>query len=288
MDISVRRLNHRLALQLPKELPLGLVFVMGVVGEVKDPVIIDGEGLVNGRVKHIEFELFEDDYVLRCMLTQSAENPTTVWEGEKVRVGGHLTFEPRCADYFLLTHDVEIIFEEEEMEPLFSEDSLALVHEQKALAEALEGVKRRSQAYSQLEPANLPIWVQKIAPFEVQEELGVANANETDEAIHMLPVEMVTDLAEAMEEDGDVVITTDLLANYVGEEAEAFGSTTLKQPKNGDVAKLRSIDEEELPAVPPRYEEDVHETDWLVILLIISFIIMTVVLITATITLVLR
>ncbi len=287
MDISVRRLNHRLALQLPKELPLGLVFVMGVVGEVKDPVIEEGTGLVNGRVKHIEFELLEDDYVLRCMLTQSAENPTTVWEGEKVRVGGHLTFDPRFADYFLLTHDVEIIFEEEEMEPLFSEDSLALVHEQKALAEALEGVKRRSQAYSQLEPANLPIWVQKIAPLEVQEELGVADANEADDAIHRLPVEMVTDLAEAMEEDGDVVITTDLLANYVGDKVEALGSAVLNQPKNGNVAKLRDV-EEDLPAAQPQYEENIHETDWLVILLIITFFIMIIVLIIATMTLVLR
>ena len=159
MDISVRRLNHRLALQLPKELPLGLVFVTGLVGVVEKPVVVATED--ERQQKHIAFELLEEGYNLRCLLIQSAENPTTVWEGEKVRVGGHLTFDPRQADYFLMTHDVEIIFEEEDVEPLFSEDSLALVHEQEALAAALAGVKRRSQSVAQLESAELPIWVKK-------------------------------------------------------------------------------------------------------------------------------
>ena len=36
MDISVSQLNNRLALQLPPELPLGLVFV---TGKVKDLLI---------------------------------------------------------------------------------------------------------------------------------------------------------------------------------------------------------------------------------------------------------
>ena len=297
MDISVRRLNHRLALQLPKELPLGLVFVMGVVGEVKDPVEEEEEGLPNGRIQQIEFELLEDDYVLRCVLTHSVENPTTVWEGEKVRVGGHLTFDPRYADYFLMTHDVEIIFEEEEMDPLFSEDSLALVHEQEALAAALAGVKRRSQAVSQLEPANLPIWVQKIAPLEVQEKLGVDGAKDQDsngdghDSTGKLTTEMVSDLSEAMEKDGDTVITTDLLANYVGEEAESLGSTSIpSQQKNGNddaPANTAQNDASEQLAQAP-YTEDIHETDWLVIVLIITFFIMIVVLIIATGTLLLR
>ena len=295
MDISVRRLNHRLALQLPKELPLGLVFVMGVVGEVMDPREEEGENLPNGRIQHIEFELLEDDYVLRCVLTHSVENPTTVWEGEKVRVGGHLTFDPRYADYFLMTHDVEIIFEEEELEPLFSEDSLALVHEQEALAEALASVKRRSQAVSQLEPANLPIWVKKIAPLEVQEKLGVDGSNDQEHNAHdstsKLTTEMVSDLSEAMEKDGDTVITTDLLANYVGEEAESLGSTSIpNQKNNGNVDQNVGSISVTSPSdtTQQTVREDIHETDWLVIVLIITFCIMIVVLIIATGTLLLR
>ena len=111
MDISVRRLNHRLALQLPKELPLGLVFVTGVVDTVNELPTEDGP---SNRTRRIEFDLVEEDYILRCVLTQSTSNPTTVWEGEKVRVGGHLVFDPLRANYFLTTHDVEIIFDFEE------------------------------------------------------------------------------------------------------------------------------------------------------------------------------
>ncbi len=305
MDISVRRLNHRLALQLPKELPLGLVFVVGVVGEVEKPVV---EDVANGRIRRIAFELLEEAYTLRCLLTQSAENPTTVWKDETVRVGGHLIFDPYYANYFLVTHDVEIIFEEEEIEPLFSEDSLALVHEQQALAEALAGVKRRSQAVAQLEPAELPIWVQKIAPLEIQEELGI-ELGDTDKwftdgndgvalggegSASLLSAEMVSELSVAMDGDGDVELTTDMLAEYVGEDVELLGSAVGEHPTNGELSDTAVSSKSISPSFqasksnrPSMATEDVHETDWLVILLIIIFIVMTVILIVAIGTLIL-
>lgn len=304
MDISVRRLNHRLALQLPKELPLGLVFVMGVVDAVNErPVEVSS----NGRIRRIEFDLIEDDYCLHCILTQSIDNPTTVWEGEKVRVGGHLIFDPRHANYFLTTHDVEIIFDEEKFEPLFSEDSLALVHEQKALADALAGVKRRSQAAPQLEPAELPLWVKKIAPLELRESLGIWEEDLQDLDIDpvelaesagagdgaVLPDKMVSELGAAMDGDAEVEITTDLLTNYVGEDADAFGSAGIGQPlAQADAAKAEIVGSGQAgvdmtsPAKP--YQEDIHETDWLVILLIVVFCVLIVLLIVAIAVLVLN
>ena len=300
MDISVRRLNHRLALQLPKELPLGLVFVTGIVDSVNELPIEDD---ASNRTRRIEFDLVEEDYLLHCILTQSSNNPTTVWEGEKVRLGGHLVFDPLHATYFLTTHDVEIIFDEEEIEPLFSEDSLALVHEQKALLDALAGVRRRSQAVSQLEPAELPLWVKKIAPVEVRASLGIedddlreldidpvnisALSGTGDMAI--FPEDMVSDLGAAMEGEEDVVLTTDLLSNYVGDGAEAFGSTKLEPPARalGEIGSGLQI-EGGASSVANTYQEDIHDTDWLVILLIVVFGILIIVLIIVTIILVLN
>lgn len=299
MDISVSRLNHRLALQLPKGLPLGLVFVTGVVDSVNELPIEEG---VNGRIRHIEFDLVEDDYLLHCILTQSAANPTTVWEGEKVRVGGHLVFDPRHANYFLTTHDVEIIFVDEKIDPLFSEDSLALVHEQKALADALAGVKRRSQVAEQLEPAELPIWVKKIAPLEVRESLGIEDDELQDLDIDLadlpvmsgdgavLPEKMVSDLGAAMEGKEDVVLTTDLLANYVGDDADAFGSAGIERGQKVEESSTKTALRTEGGVVSTTnpYQEDIHETDWLVILLIVVFGTMSIVLIIATIVLLLN
>jgi hypothetical protein len=84
-----------------------------------------------------------------------------------------------------------------------------------------------------------------------------------------------------------------LLSNYVGEDANAFGSAGIGRPlaEAGAVSEelVRSGEGEVDAALPVKpYQEDIHETDWLVILLIIVFGILIVVLIIATIVLVLN
>jgi hypothetical protein len=56
MDITVSRLNKRMALQLPAEFSLGLVFVVGTVR-------LAGAG--NGDERLREFQLTEGDHNLR-------------------------------------------------------------------------------------------------------------------------------------------------------------------------------------------------------------------------------
>ena len=60
MDISVSRLNNRLALQLPTELPLGLVFVVGTVENIT--WINDGDEQTHiTSSRRIELELKEEE-----------------------------------------------------------------------------------------------------------------------------------------------------------------------------------------------------------------------------------
>ncbi|NJN43605.1 MAG: hypothetical protein HC806_01945 [Anaerolineae bacterium] len=103
MDISVSQLNHRLALQLPAELPLGLVFVAGVVRHFERE-----DELGNGRSLLSTFELEQNGHRLRCKLVQREAERVQLHENMEVRLGGHLTFDPRCAAYYLLARDAEV------------------------------------------------------------------------------------------------------------------------------------------------------------------------------------
>ena len=89
MDISVSRLNGRLASKLPPELPLGLVFVIGKV------VQKDADGFV----------LSEEAHQLNCQLAEEME----VQVGNEVRASGHLMFDPEKLQYYLLARDVEVV-----------------------------------------------------------------------------------------------------------------------------------------------------------------------------------
>jgi hypothetical protein len=143
MDIPVSRLNQRMALQLPAELPLGLVFV---VGQVRMPGAAEA-GLPG------DFYLGDDEYRLPCRLSERAAAEVRLDEGDKVRAGGHLVFEPARASYYLLARDVEHL------------DSLRPAV--KPLTAIIADNNRRGQATSLTQP-ELPAWVRHMAPPEIQ------------------------------------------------------------------------------------------------------------------------
>jgi hypothetical protein len=156
MDISVSRLNKRMALQLPAELPLGLVFV---VGKVRSLTNAEGE---DGRPF---FYISESEHMLRCLLSERALEGVSINEGDMIRAGGHLVFDTLQADYFLLARDIEVLPEHRPSRT--------------TLAPILADIKKRSQAAS-LVPAELPEWVQQIAPPELREADKTPAAKEGD------------------------------------------------------------------------------------------------------------
>ena len=236
MDIPVSRLNNRMALQLPAELPLGLVFVVGAVEELR-----------NGRTGQTNFFLCEDDFRLRCRLSERASHEAKVKEGSRIRAGGHLAFDPQRAEYYLLARDVEIIAEAEAVSAAVTA-AAARPNARTPLSPILDDIAKRARAAS-LTPANLPGWVKDMAPPEMQPQLGdpaelPANIDEEDwQTVDWevgapngapsnsappqgdrpaqppraapsgdLNNELITFLSAAMDEDEDVELTSDLLA----------------------------------------------------------------------------
>jgi hypothetical protein len=146
MDISVSRLNQRMALQLPAELPLGLVFVVGQV-QLPSGTTAPGAGRPG------EFYLCDQNYRLPCRMSERAAAEFRLADGDKVRAGGHLVFEPALASYYLQARDIERL---DGFRPAA-----------KPLAAIIADNSRREQAVS-LTPAELPPWVQQMAPPELR------------------------------------------------------------------------------------------------------------------------
>jgi hypothetical protein len=146
-----------MALQLPTEFPLGLVFV---VGKVRNLTNADGDQ------GDLSFFLVEHDHQLRCRLSDRAAAEVTLNEGDMIRAGGHLAFDTFYADYYLLARDIEVLPEHRPSRT--------------TLAPILADIKKRSQAAS-LAPAELPVWVQQIAPPEVRQ--AVEEEADTDRVV---------------------------------------------------------------------------------------------------------
>jgi hypothetical protein len=232
MDIPVSRLNERLAVQLPAELPLGLVFVVGQVNELSLPT--DGRGLARS------FHLVDGEHHLPCQASDRALEALELSDGDRVRAGGHLAFDPRTAAYYLLARDVEVLPEQ----PAASS----------ALAAIIADIDSRAEA-ANLAPAELPEWVKRMAPSGLaldrgrpSEELGElsepsaagreaeerqatsevgARTVEADETAHgeapgaedrplqyEQQAEMVHFLSEAMDSSEEVELTPELLARF--------------------------------------------------------------------------
>src|SRR5688500_10002614 len=91
-----------MALQLPAELPLGLVFVVGKVTNLAQPA--------NGHSRPT-FQLEDEGYRLNCRLSGRATAETPFNEGDTIRAGGHLVFDSRQATYYLVARDIELLRE---------------------------------------------------------------------------------------------------------------------------------------------------------------------------------
>lgn len=215
MDISVSRLNKRMALELPPEFPLGLVFVVGEVNDLDNTK--DG-------ANSVEFYLSEGDHLLNCRLSDRVAGEVTIKEGDLIRAGGHLAFEPTRAGYYLLARDVEIL---SEYRP--SQSTLKMI-----IADKDERVQT-----TKLVPAEIPPWVEQLAPPEIRAELAVRNSSltgfeaaagdvwkhysGTDVSVislekELLPSgftdELIEFLSEAMDGQEDIELTPELLAEY--------------------------------------------------------------------------
>ncbi|HSH04228.1 MAG TPA: hypothetical protein VLL52_17090 [Anaerolineae bacterium] len=221
MDISVSRLNNRMAVQLPTELPLGLVFVVGDVENVND--YHDPETPVVCYIR-------DREHYLRCHFTQRIAEEVEVEIGSKIRAGGHLAFDPQSAQYYLLARDVEVL----ETLP-----SLAAAQGQRAsLTTILQDVKRRAEATS-IATAELPPWVKQLAPPDLKSELAIINqdwevaaeqvlaglddsnnnGNNDDENQDIgLSSELLDQLSAAMDSDEDVDLPLHLLPEQDSED----------------------------------------------------------------------
>lgn len=288
MDISVSRLNHRLALQLPVELPLGLVFVTGAVGLISPPSPPStGEGAGEGVTW---LELSEGGYKLTCRLGPRVAQEVSLTPGQRIRAGGHLIFDVQQAHYYLLARDVELV----EPEVVGGGVETAVSTGRNALPPSLADLLKRAEA-AQLTPAEMPIWVQRLAPPEVKRQQATEVApvmppipvttekpEAEDTAVSPTPVPILPELnatlvhflSEAMEDLRDVELTPEVL------EEIAPGSTvvedTLPHPEPD------APDPYEVPAATPIPHphpltvtpQSRRETDWLVILLIATFILL--------------
>ncbi|MCA9941060.1 MAG: hypothetical protein KC418_20615 [Anaerolineales bacterium] len=210
MDISVRHLNSRMAVQVPMELPLGLVFVVGRVEHLRQA---DGDDGV------VTFDLVEKGYRLRCRLSPRTTTNIALMENTRARAGGHLMFDPTTASYFLIARDVENM-------PASPRPAA-----RSELSSILADVKKRADA-TRLTVSELPYWVKQMAPPEVRAEMGMSQV-ESDEYAHAIPTlsfsnaealppridqEMLTFLSKAMDSKEDIELTADILTRLAPDE----------------------------------------------------------------------
>lgn len=246
MDITVSRLNERMALRLPAQFPLGLVFVVGTV-----------EGLNTGANgdQPAAFFLSESDHRLRCRLSDRASRESDLKNGYRIRAGGHLAFDAQHADYFLLARDVEVIPMEQ---PRVS--SMAAI--------ITDYTKRSEQAG--LIPAELPDWVMRMAPAGIGIEasrLSAASSSSVfvqpavkvegatrkpqgllglghEVALAGLSDELIEFLSEAMDSEEEVELTAEMVAEFKQGEDGATTTTigsNLELPAVVDEAQLEPI-----------------------------------------------
>lgn len=145
MDISVRHLNRRMALQIPTEFPLGLVYVIGEVA-------IDSTAVNDDNWR--EFYLQEEDHQILCRISSRIAEEISIKTGDLVRAGGQIVFDPGQARYLLLSGDVELLSRDEPAG--------------ESLGEVMTVSQESSEPDGVLAP--LPQWVKELAPPEVQEE----------------------------------------------------------------------------------------------------------------------
>lgn len=258
MDISVSRLNKRMALQLPAEFPLGLVFV---VGKVRNLSGANGEGTPQF------FYIAEKEHILRCRLSERALEDVTIKEGDMIRAGGHLAFDTLQADYYLLARDVEVLPEQRPSRTM--------------LAPILEDIQKRSQA-ARLAPAELPDWVQKIAPPELQidDEPPSEPEDQKDETAEITSEPAVTESTEPADEPSETEALpegfTDDLVEFLSEAMDSPEEVALTQDM---VTELAPAVKKEKTSPRPTQPYDVVHTQteprvpWVIVLVVLLFLV---------------
>jgi hypothetical protein len=275
MDISVSRLNNRLALQLPSELPLGLVFVLGRVQNLSqtEPDSENSPAIVT-------FQLTEKGHSIFCQLSPRAAAEVTLTEDCLIRAGGHLSFNPARAEYFLFARDVEIVAEQPDVGTVdvgvVTEPSSRL--EKTGVTKALIDVKKRSESIK-AEPSDLPGWVQRMAPpgLAVESESEETDSEET--AVATDPAQIATPLPapaaeqspinqelidfvnKALESEEEVELTPELLDKFAIKPA----ADTERQPSVSKTKRTGARPTGPTPQPKP-------QTDWLAVVLLLILV----------------
>lgn len=235
MDISVRHLNNRMALQVPTELPLGLVFIVGRVRNLREPETGTGEA-----VEQVAFELVDGQHRLRCTLPQNVVHETLLQAGDRVRVSGQLAFDSHAVRYHLFASDLEILSERPASTP--PNDFLA------------DTQKRAREA--DVVPADLPPWVRQLAPPEVQLELGLVDelpepqesqmdddAQVWDRSVSaapsQMPDEMLAFLSGIIDSDEDTELTPEMIARYLPQKEPPARRAQDSAPAGASAAQAR-------------------------------------------------
>lgn len=197
MDVSVSHLNNRLALQLPAQLPLGLVFVLGEVEKFMDED--------NGNSTRKQFNLIEKEHQVRCLLTERVLSGANLQEGSNIRAGGHLIFDPTRADYYLLVRDIEIV-------QTSSSELLTTAVTQDEMNSIMDDVRKRAEAENMVQ-SELPSWVKKMSPIKNKESLEETDSETITREYNTkeLNNKQLAQLTEAMDSEDDVELTSGLL-----------------------------------------------------------------------------
>jgi hypothetical protein len=297
MDISVSRLNSRLVLQVPAELPLGLVFITGTVEALRP---------VGDRIDVLRFDLVERKNRLACRIPRTVAEETLLQEGDRVRVSGRLVFAGHSVQYSLLARDLEVL-------PRRTSDG--------SLQTVLADARQRRQQTSLAQP-ELPPWVQRLAPPELRHEIEdqeaaqeqAEGATSIDDrfadavpGLEQLPQELVTFLAGALDSDSDVELTAEMIATYLPEEeatstfseGEQLDSLPRHQPMVAEEAQpadvVASAEEQTDAVFPERVQSSVPDqnaaraprSEWIPRLEIAAIVILTLLLVASMVTLIL-
>ncbi len=276
MDISVSHLNNRLSLQLPQELPLGLVFVTGTISFSDSTAFT--ELVAHGRYKHIHFDLLDSRHRIRCVLVVRAMVDYDLEIGARVRVGGHLRFDPQRADYYLLARDLERLDEN-----VFA-DVTSDVADQEEIAALLSDIRKRTN--KQTVPADMPNWVQELAPDSIKQEIAESEADDADTAVSeqadiQSEAELVSSISALLDQPEDVVLTPDMIPAEYEERPEPPQQMIEEESELDSDEDIPEAVEESQPSDLIRTQTipQSNDQDWLVWLLVgIIFVLIVVVL----------
>lgn len=189
MEITVSHLIHRMALTVPDELPLGLVFVAGEVADLAPDPHHD---------HYMQFYLIDGEHRLQCQIAATIVAETRVAPGDQVRLSGRLIFDDRVAHYSLIAGDLEVK----------SPPRRIPQGEPRAIASESVG--------AEFVGSDLPPWVMELAPPEVQQELEMSQTVERARAerVEELPEEMVAFLSQAIDSNELIEVDAEVIDEY--------------------------------------------------------------------------